>query len=89
MFKKGNSYIYVGKAKKFGGKSGRYTYGYRYLVDSLLKTGAELWVLRLNPRQWDRIRDFENTVLDSARAERAVNRQRIQNFRKIEWLLGP
>jgi hypothetical protein len=28
--------IYIGKARKFGGKSGRYSYGYQYLIELLL-----------------------------------------------------
>ena len=89
VFKKAHRYLYVGKAKQFGGKSGRYAYGYRYLVDALLETGAKLYLAKLNSKQWATVKDYENTLISSVKGKKAVNRRRINNFKTIKGLKGP
>lgn len=89
VFKKGHRYLYIGKAKQFGGSSGRYAYGYRYLVDALLESGTKLFLAELTVRQWQSVKDYENTLISSAKGQQAVNRQRVQSFNKIQGLKGP
>jgi hypothetical protein len=89
VFKSGHRYLYIGKAKQFGGKAGRYAYGYRYLVDALLESGTKLFIAKLTNRQWKSVRDYENTLLNSTRGQKAVNRQRVKNFNIINGLKGP
>jgi hypothetical protein len=82
-------YLYIGKAKQFGGPSGRYAHGYRYLVDALLKSGTTLHIAMLNDKQWLSIRDFENTLIQSAKGKHAVNKRRLSDFNVIDGLNGP
>lgn len=89
VFKKGHEYLYIGKAKQFGGKSGRYAYGYRYLVEALLMSGAKLHIAKLNDNQWLSVHDYENTLLNTPRGKRAVNRCRTEEFNLIDGLSGP
>lgn len=89
VFKKGGRYLYIGKAKQFGGKSGRYAYGYRYLVDALLESGAKLYLAELTLTQWESVKDYENTLISSAKGQDAVNRRKIKNFNNIPELKGP
>lgn len=89
VFKNGTKYLYIGKAKRFGGASGRYAHGYRYLVDALLKSGAELHIATLSDKQWLSVRDYENTLLGTPEGEEAVNIRRLKNFNFIRGLNGP
>jgi hypothetical protein len=89
VFKKGHRYLYVGKAKKFGGKSGRYAHGYGYLVDALLESGAKLHIATLNKKQWHAVRHYENTLISSAKGKLAVNKRRIKTFDSVKGLKGP
>ena len=88
VFKRDHYYLYIGKAKKFGGAKGRYAYGYRYLVDSLLESGVKLWILELGAH-WKSVNNLENTLIHSAKGKNAVNRRRTTNFKEVEWLVGP
>jgi hypothetical protein len=89
VFKKGHIYLYIGKAKQFGGASGRYAHGYRYLVDALLKSGAKLYIAKLGANQWLSVRDYENTLLNTPKGLKAVNRSRPKNFNWIHGLNRP
>ena len=89
VFKKGDSYLYIGKAKRFGGPSGRYAYGYRYLVDALLASGATLFLAKLTEEQWESVKDYENTLISSCKGKKALNRQRVKSFKQIQGLEGP
>ena len=53
VFKKYNMYIYIGKATQFGGATGRYAYGYSYLIEAMIKSGATLHVAELDDEQWE------------------------------------
>jgi hypothetical protein len=89
VFKKGVKYLYIGKAKRFGGASGRYAHGYRYLVDALLKSGAKLYIAKLSDKQWLSVRDYENTLLGTPIGQKTVNIRRPKNFNLIHGLNGP
>lgn len=89
VFKKGHQYLYIGKAKQFGGKAGRYAYGYRYLVDALLESGAKLYLAKLSANQWSSVRDYENTLISSTKGQKAVNRRRVKYFILVQGLSGP
>jgi hypothetical protein len=62
-FRVGDDILYVGKARKFGGPSGRYAFGYRYLIDALLAAGHKLYVAPLADEQWDSVIDIEQTLI--------------------------
>jgi len=89
VFKKGHAYLYIGKAKQFGGTRGRYAYGYRYLVEALLKANVTLYIALLSDQQWAAVKDYENTLINSAKGRMAVNRRRVKNFRTVAGLRGP
>jgi hypothetical protein len=89
VFKKGHIYLYIGKATQFGGASGRYAHGYRYLVDALLKSGAKLHIAKLSAKQWLSVRDYENTLLNTPKGKKAVNIRPPKNFNVIHGLNGP
>lgn len=89
LFKKRHRYLYIGKAKQFGGKSGRYAYGYRYLIDALLQSGVRLYLAKLTKQQWKNVKDYENSLISSNKGRKAVNRKRTKNFKLILGLKGP
>src|SRR5205823_11436681 len=62
-FRKGNDILYVGKARRFGGSSGRYAFGYRYLINALLAANYKLYVAPLADEHWDRVIDIEQTLI--------------------------
>ena len=89
VFKKGHTYLYIGKAKQFGGKNGRYAYGYKYLVTALLESGVRLFIATLTEKQWENVRDYENTLLNTTKGAKAVNKKRTKNYKEIEGMKGP
>ena len=89
VFAKGKKYLYVGRAKQFGGSDGRYAVGYRHLLDSLFKSGACVYIAKLSRAQWRKVRDYENTIMSNKNGLQAVNIERVSDFKKIKGLRGP
>lgn len=82
VFTRGSTVIYVGKAKRFGGSSGRYAYGYRYLIECLLESKHSLWIAPLEDTQWKRINDYEQSLISLLNPR---VRQRILNHETLSF----
>ena len=77
VFCKNNVPVYVGRAKIFGGKKGRYSYGFRYLIDLLLQSEYKLYVAELTIPQYSKIRDYEDTLIYKFDSDKLVNRRKL------------
>lgn len=88
LFSKGKKPIYIGKAKQFGGAKGRYAFGYRYLVEALLKSGCKLHVAVLGEEASKNIDDYERSLIKKFRMH-LVNKKYQEPKREIKNLELP
>ncbi len=88
VFRKHKKPLYIGKAKQFGGPTGRYAYGYRYLVDALIKSGCRLYIAELSTHAWKRVDNYENTLICKYRWY-LVNKRKSESLSQIKGLSLP
>ena len=88
VFKKGNTPLYIGKAKQFGGRKGRYAYGYGYLVEALLKSGCKLHIATLDKKTANDIENCERSLIKKY-SEHLLNKKYYKPKREIEGLELP
>ena len=88
VFRRGNTPLYIGRAKRFGGAKGRYAYGYRYLVEALLESGCRLYVAALDSEAIEQIVDCERSLIKKYRRY-LVNKRTPEPRTEIKGLCLP
>jgi hypothetical protein len=88
VFRKNGKPLYIGKAKKFGGPRGRYAYGYRYLIEALLKSGCKLYIAKINSRSSKFLDNCERTLIKKYR-NHLVNKKNQEPKKEIVGIRLP
>jgi hypothetical protein len=88
VFRRDNTPLYIGKAKRFGGPKGRYAYGYRYVVQALIESNCRLYIAELKGKAKGDIDNYERSLIQSYK-KYLVNKKIPKPSKKILGLKLP